>query len=163
MKASLHCALLAAALGGCEKYELDRQMNELCAKDGGVRVYETVTLSPEMFDPNGRPFPPALRKVQQDRVESQLVSHDEILGTQYRLRSEVLYLKKGNPVKGEGVLMRFHERVIRDSDGKTLGEAVSYGRSGGDFIALGHFTSNGCPVHQGSNAATRAVFIKGGK
>ena len=46
-----------ALISGCEKFELDRQMEELCKKDGGVRVYETVKLPPELFDQNGDPFP----------------------------------------------------------------------------------------------------------
>ena len=28
----------------------DRQVREMCAKDGGVRVYEAVTLPPSRFD-----------------------------------------------------------------------------------------------------------------
>ena len=32
-------------LAGCEKHRLDEQVKELCAKDGGVKVYETVQLA----------------------------------------------------------------------------------------------------------------------
>ena len=32
-------------------------MEELCKADGGVKIYETVTLPPEMFDQWGGPFP----------------------------------------------------------------------------------------------------------
>ena len=58
--------------------------------------------------------------------------------------------------------MRYSETVTRLSDGKVLGEAVSYGRSGGDLIAFAHFTSNHCPTEQKNDAALRAVFIKEG-
>ena len=37
-------AALTTALAGCERWSLDRQMEELCKKDGGIKVYETVTL-----------------------------------------------------------------------------------------------------------------------
>ncbi len=47
----------ALALSGCEKFALDRQMEELCKKDGGVKIYETVTLPASMFDRLGDPFP----------------------------------------------------------------------------------------------------------
>jgi len=43
-------------LTGCEKFALDRQMEDLCKKDGGVKVYETVTLPASMFDQLGDPF-----------------------------------------------------------------------------------------------------------
>lgn len=44
-------AAILASLAGCEKYALDRQMAELCKKDGGLEVYETVTLPRSAFDP----------------------------------------------------------------------------------------------------------------
>lgn len=40
--------LLWLAVG--EKWQADRQVRELCAKDGGVRVYETVRLPLSRFD-----------------------------------------------------------------------------------------------------------------
>ena len=33
---------------------LDHQVREMCAKDGGVRVYETVELTPDLLDWAGR-------------------------------------------------------------------------------------------------------------
>lgn len=153
--------LAMVLLTGCEKYELDRRMEDLCKKDGGVRVYETVILPSEMFDQNGYPFPPNMRTDSPSKVTTSQVTQEAMLGGHYRFLSQITYLKRGDPVRGEGVLMRFSEQVIRVSDGKILGEAVSYGRSGGDFIAYAHFTSNHCPLKQGSNAATRAVFTKG--
>lgn len=49
----LIAALSVAILSGLlwiaegEKWLLDRQVRELCAKDGGVKVYETMRLPPE--------------------------------------------------------------------------------------------------------------------
>ena len=37
-----------------EKWWLDYQVRELCAKDGGVKVYETVTLPPDKFNQYGQ-------------------------------------------------------------------------------------------------------------
>lgn len=54
MTATLVSILLVATLAGCEKYELDRQMEALCKKDGGVRVYEKVHLPMNLFDTTGR-------------------------------------------------------------------------------------------------------------
>jgi len=145
-------ATAIGAVGGCEKYELDRQMEELCKKDGGVRVYETVTLPPEMFDQGGNPFPGWATRPPEQRLVGD-----------YRLSWVVTDLKRGDPLRGEGRLSRSHWEVVRLSDGKVLGEATAYGRSGGDFIVLGHFSSRTCPVRFGeARALIQGVFIKGG-
>lgn len=142
--------LMTILLSGCEKYALDRRMEELCKKDGGIRVYETVKLPASMFDQYGSPVPGKPARAMEDR-----------LGPDYQLVQDGVYLKQGNPVKGEGQLRRDQWKIIRKSDQKLLAEAVRYGRSGGDFIALGHFSSNSCPLHlAGDETVVRAVFIK---
>ncbi|MBE7418533.1 MAG: hypothetical protein HS128_12450 [Ideonella sp.] len=139
-------------LAGCERWDLDRQMEALCKKDAGVKVYEKVTLPPEMFDQGGNPFPGwATRSPEQRLVGG------------YRLSASTTVLKQGEPLRGEGRLSRYHWQVLRLSDGKVLGEATMYGRSGGDFIVLGHFTSNTCPERLGlPRDLIHAVFIKRG-
>ena len=56
--------LTPALLVGCEKARLDQQVKELCAKDGGIKVYETVKLPPERFDQWGliKPYDQQKRK-----------------------------------------------------------------------------------------------------
>jgi hypothetical protein len=147
---------MTLVLTGCEKFALDRQMEELCKKDGGVKVYETVTLPVSMFDQWGDPFPGWRAKVLQGKPE-------ERLGSEYRYVVETIYLKQGDPLKGEGRLDRTSERIYRRDDGKLIGEAISYGRSGGDFIAYAHPTSKSCPVAQSESDLIRSVFIKNGK
>jgi hypothetical protein len=143
----------ALALSGCEKFALDRQMEELCKKDGGVKVYETVTLPPDMFDQWGDPFPGWRGRPLEER-----------LGSAYRYVVETVYLKQGDPLKGEGQLRRTSERIYRRSDGKLIGEAISYGRSGGDFIVYAHPTSNHCPIYQSdSEGLIKSVFRKKGE
>lgn len=139
-------------LPGCEKYQLDRQMEELCKKDGGIKVYETVTLPPEMFDQWGDPFPGWRGRPQEER-----------LGRDYRYVVRTVYLKMGDPFKGEGRLDRTIIQIIRRSDGKLLGEAVSYGRSGGDFIAYAHPSSRSCPAGLNRNQLIHSVFVKKGE
>lgn len=145
-------AVVLLPLTGCEKYALDRQMEELCRKDGGIKVYETVKLPPSMFDQWGDPFPGWRGRKLEDR-----------LGPDYRYVVETVYLKQGDPLKGEGRLSRHITRIVRLSDNKLMGEAVSYGRSGGDFIAYAHPTSKSCPVEQSESDLIRAVFLKKGK
>lgn len=138
--------------GGCERYALDRQMDELCKKDGGIKVYETVTLPAEMFDQNGDPFPGWRKRPAQER-----------LGSDYRLDEQTTYIKKGDPLKGQGELVRFDSKVIRNADGKVLGQQTSYGRSGGDLIVVDHPSSKLCPQQLGSPTfVIRTVFVKQG-
>jgi len=145
--------VIALSLGGCEKFALDRQMEELCKKDGGVKVYTTVTLSSEMFDNLGHPFPGWPNRSQEER-----------LGSDYRYVVERVILKQGDAMKGEGELRRTVERVFRRSDNKLLGEQISYGRSGGDFIAFAHPTSKHCPVIQSdSEGLIKSIFRKKGE
>lgn len=146
-------AVVALTLAGCEKFALDQQMEELCKKDGGVKVFETVTLPSEMFDQWGDPFPGWRGRKLEDR-----------LGPDYRFVVETEYLKQGNPQKGEGRLDRTVTRVLRRSDGRLLGEAISYGRSGGDFIAFAHPTSKSCPSYTSDEEwVIKSVFLNRGK
>ncbi|WP_147435825.1 hypothetical protein [Sulfurisoma sediminicola] len=127
-------------------------MEELCKKDGGVKVYETVMLPPEMFDQWGDPFPGWRGRKLEDR-----------LGPDYRYIMEITDLKKGDAFKGEGELRRFSVRINRRADNKLMGEAISYGRSGGDFIAFAHPTSKSCPADQSESDLIRSLFAKKGE
>ncbi len=151
----LGIALLAMGLllAGCEKYALDRQMEELCKKDGGVRVYESVTLPPEMFDQWGDPFP-GWRGAEPEKR----------FGPEYRYLSKTTYLKRGSPFKlfSEGELVLLNEKIVRTSDEKLLGEATVYVRVGGETILLGHPSSKRCPAKYSSRDLIRAVFNRGG-
>lgn len=136
-------------VAGCEKYELDRQMQELCKKDGGVRIYETIVLPAESFDKWGDPFPGWRGRTSEER-----------LGSQYRYEWKIIDIKKGDALKGEGELKRFEVRIFRRVDGKLLGEAISFARSGGDLIAFTHPTSKSCPENQSESDVIRRVFVR---
>jgi hypothetical protein len=143
--------LVVAALWltACEKYALDRQMEELCKKDGGVKVYETVKLPGSEFDSQGQPLTKYIMAAKEE----------EKFGPDYRyvvLREE---LKTGDPFKGEGRLTRFEESIYRRADSKLLGNAVTYSRAGGDLIVLSHPSSNSCPKPR-INLVTE-IFLKG--
>lgn len=155
LKGILAIAILIVGLGlaGCEKYALDRQMEELCKNDGGVKVYETVTLSPEMFDRWGDPFPGWRERKPEDR-----------LGPDYLYVMEIVDIKHGDAFKGEGELRRFSTRIYRRFDSKLMGEAISYGRSGGDFIVIDHPTSKRCPIYKADDKwIIKSVFLKRGE
>lgn len=50
-------AILLLSLGGCgSKYAADKELQALCAKDGGMKVYERVVLPASEFSRWGQPL-----------------------------------------------------------------------------------------------------------
>lgn len=49
--------------------------------------------------------------------------------------------------------------IYRRADGKLLGEATAYGRSGGDLFAFPHPSSKTCPEHQSESDVIHRVFV----
>jgi len=133
------CVLLA----GCEteKNRLDQEVRRLCAKDGGVKIYETVKLTPKLLDSFGRIWIPSIK----DAKES-----DE-----YYYVSQMVYLRKGDPD-----MWRRSAKIIRRSDGKVLGESVYYARRGGDIPGPWHRSSFGCDDIRKNPDFEKAIFLK---
>jgi hypothetical protein len=145
-------ALLAVANGGCERWRLDQQMELLCKKDGGIKVYETVTLPASEFGLGGEPL---------FRHRAPGTPREEILGPEYRYGSSREILVGGaQPEQGAGQLVRLHWTIHRRSDNKLLGEQTEYRRSGGDLLTFGFQPSNAtCPRVE--RDVEQRVFIKG--
>ena len=128
-----------------ETWQADKQVRELCAKDGGVRVYETVTLPADKFDERGRPnfqIPPKAKISPSDSYY-----YEEIITS---IRS------------GNSSLRRSEYRYVRQSDGKVMGTSVFYSRGGGGLPGPWHEPALICPdpVKQRTNLITE-VFVKG--
>ena len=132
---------LAWTLVSGEKIWLDMKVDRLCAKDGGIKVYETVTLSPDKFDKYGQTRLPPKRKLQPE---------DE-----YYYEWDIHYLQKGNPE-----MWRSFIEVFRKNDGKLLGESISYARVGGDLPGPWHSSSYSCPKESGLNFLEKKIFIQ---
>jgi len=125
-----------------EKWMLDRQVRELCAKDGGVKVYETVTVSTEKFNEYGQ-------------VNFYHSKHGgNTLESEYMLDRQLQYYHKGNPS-----LHRSSTLIVRKSDGKLLGESVFYKRGGGDLPGPWQGSSFMCPEPSVKNDVLRQIFI----
>lgn len=126
-----------------EKWQADKKVRELCAKDGGVKVYETVKLSPERFDQWGNVNIPNKKYAKPT---------DE-----YYYESEILYYREANPT-----LLRSRTWIVRRFDGKVLGEAISYGRGGGDLPGPWHGSSFHCPqIAETEGKIESSIFLKG--
>lgn len=124
-----------------EKWWLDYQVRELCAKDGGIKVYETVRLPKEQFDKYGGIRIP-LKK-------------DAKPSDEYYYESSTSYIKKGNPE-----MWQSHYKVYRQFDNKLLGESTSYARRGGDMPGPWHESSFGCPDRADISDLNKQVFVK---
>jgi hypothetical protein len=126
-----------------EKMYYDAQVNRLCAKDGGIKIYETVKLPVERFNQWGQPnfYKPTQR--------------ENALGPEYVFRWDLHYILKGNPS-----LHRSHTQVFRRSDNKLLGEAIDYSRGGGDLPGPWQPSAFTCPETAGHIALLTRIFVK---
>jgi hypothetical protein len=120
-----------------EKDHLNAQMAELCAKDGGVKVYEKVKLPVEMFEESGN-----LKNRKPIKENGHYVVH---IGNEYVFFDEVQVIKDGNLDKHEGRLDRIHTVISKVSDNKVIGESVAYLRAGGDRWSAGMHSQDICP------------------
>lgn len=136
------CVVGVLMLAGCEKARLDDEVRRLCAIDGGVKVYETVTLPPSRFDEHGITRIPSMK--------------DATPADEFYYQSEITYLQRGDPD-----LRRDYAKIIRRSDGKILGESIYYARRGGDIPGPWHPSSFGCPSIGSSPNFENSVFLKG--
>lgn len=124
-------ALGLTACGLAQKAELDREVDRLCAIDGGVHVYEVVRLPKENFGPKGEVFP----------QYRHLQSNEGRFSSAYTVRRGDKVLVAGNPA-----MERINTLIVRVSDNKVLGEVVIYRRSGGDLPGPGAASRYSCPA-----------------
>ncbi len=127
------------------KAYLDYEVRDLCAKDGGVKVYETVRLPAEKFNQWEQPN------------FYQPTQGENTLGAEYIFKKEQHYYRRGNPE-----MSRHHYQVFRRLDGKLLGETVFYGRGGGDMPGPWHESSFVCPDYKDADsmALLMKVFVR---
>lgn len=126
-----------------KKMYYDTEVKKLCAKDGGVKVYETVKLSPEKFDKYGVVRIPS----KQDTKPSD----------DYYYVSDNEYLRTDNPK-----LTRLRTQIIRHSDGKVLGESIRYTRGGGDLPGPWYGSSFICPpISKDRLGLESSIFLRG--
>lgn len=157
MIAASTTAVLLLSLTGCERYALDKQMEEFCKKDGGIKVYETVTLPASSFRQDG-----SLISGSHVPISSDAWFRPLGLGDDYRLyvRDERVVGKGARHHSGEGSINRVHEAIYRLPEKRLLGEAVWYGRSGGDGFTFGFQpSSESCPHF--ARGLAQSIFVKG--
>lgn len=132
--------VLVSAIGGCEarKAYYDSQVRKLCEKDGGVTVFQRVTLSHDEYKQLGG----------SEGVIPVYASSSKHPNEPYFTETKTEYVRKSNPeVRRDGIVFK------RRSDNVVLGRFVYYARVGGDFPTLAHPSSKGCmPMKAGASA-----------
>lgn len=146
---------IAAAIvmiAGCVGYVPGRQaywdskVKEMCDKDGGVTVFETVQLGTQ----DHRNIDEILDVLPRDK-DSMLASRKP-----YYLQVTQSTIRQSNPV-----VMRGKTEIYRRSDSKLLGRSVRYWRTGGDFpTGLSQGTHYICPAN--SKLVERVFTVQGG-
>lgn len=120
--------LIAVGFYEGRKAHWDSKVREMCEKDGGVKIYETVTLDASEYSKYINQFGNFVIPRANNDKNSLLVSKDSSV-----------YIRQSNPE-----VRRNELAVIKNPGGKTLGVRVSYSRVGGDFIAF-HPSIYRCP------------------
>ena len=110
----------------------DYQVREMCAKDGGIKVYETVKLPPDKFNEWG-----------QVKFDVRMKGYSQP-GEEYYYEWDIQHYHEGNPE-----VWRNHFILYHVAEKKMVGEALGYNRRGGDFPGPWHESSFGCP-HDGN-------------
>ena len=122
---------LVAGIVGCEarKAYYDWQVREMCEKDGGVTVVESVVLTRDEYAG-------LLNRFGQLDIPSRKKAST---GTALLHVDKYEYYRENNPR-----VTRDELSVLRVADNKVLGTQVSYSRVGGDFLAF-HPSIFSCP------------------
>lgn len=141
--------LLAIPLTGCispSQILMDHRLAELCAKDGGVTLYETIKLPRPLFDRYGF-------------INFYVPTEERnSLGPLYVYDKKRTILVKGTP-DGPPTLTRVEINITRKSDNRLLAHGVSYTRLGGDLFTAGVGTSKKCPIDAIDRVLLKKLFI----
>lgn len=132
------------------KWRADRLVDTLCAKDGGVKVYETVTLPKERFNQWGR-----FHVDDKDFVKPNDEYYTVLKITNIKGRHESSDI-------AALAISQDHLTLYRAKDGKVLGESISYSRRGGDAIGPWMPSSHSCPNWLQNDDLIKQTFLKYG-
>lgn len=135
--------ILTSTFYEARKAYWDYRVREMCEKDGGVRVFERISISRE-------------QSALMPRVEGFLGVAPEATARPADpayIRATQTALRPANPT-----VIRHQQDVIRRLDGKLVAEAVTYVRSGGDFPSYGFPSSAYCPEQTRLYAQINEIF-----
>lgn len=125
----------------------DGNVREMCAKDGGVTVYERVPLT--LVDLERLGAINGIVPVPNDDADTK--------HRQYISRMSEFQLHESSPK-----VTRREFKIIRRTDEKVLGKLVIYSRVGSDFLAIDHESNFSCQdLGMKLNVEEQIFFLKG--
>lgn len=131
------------------KWRADKLVEELCAKDGGIKVYEVVSIPKEKFDQWGQ-FVVPFDDYAKPNDEYYIVW--KITNIQGRHESvDILSL----------TIYQHHFTLYRTVDRKILGESIIYSRRGGDVVGAFMPSSYSCPNESSIDLSKRIFKVNG--
>lgn len=139
--------VLVLGIGGCEarKAYYDWQVQKMCEKDGGVTVFERVTLSNDEYVRLGG----SGGQIPLPEERSAPANYPYVSKT---TRTTV---KEGSPQ-----ITRAEALIARRADGKVLARFVTYTRIGGDFTSWAHHSYKMCELPRG-NVSQQIFTVEG--
>lgn len=128
-----------------KKMYWDAKVRELCARDGGIKVYETVQLPAEQFDKYGN-IGVSSKKYAKATDQYYYVIDERII--------------RNNDPR----IIRYATRIMRRVDDKILGIAIRYGRGGGDLPGPWAASTYDCPsIENAEGKLEPSIFSKIGE
>jgi hypothetical protein len=142
--------LIVWLLTGCAGYVpgrqtyWDAQVKEMCAKDGGVSIFEKIRVTPSevklLGHVNGRIAIP-VKELANPRSPVYAVNTTSVV-------------REGNPA-----VWRSEWNIIRRIDGAVLARSVTYNRSGGDIPSPAYESRLTCPAQKTISSDLQRLFI----
>ena len=130
----------------------DRRVQDLCAKEGGITIYETVTLRDRRYldrDLNVR-IPPILERATGYGPMDFEAKPDDI----FFRTSTLTILREDRPRVAKSDVL-----VFRTSDKKVLGRATTFGRVGADLLAIDFESRLTCPDGASESDLFKRLFV----
>jgi hypothetical protein len=128
-------------------------IDELCAKDGGIKIYETLMLPTSMFNEYGQPKIRFAGKAGGSKKSDTGLNFSSVT-------LDIIGKRDAGDIS-ELVVWQSKIRLHRTSDRKILGETICYSRRGGDAIGPWHPSSYSCPNNASEwNLASKVVIKK---
>jgi hypothetical protein len=125
----------------------DAKVKEMCNKDGGVTIYERVSVPKIDLERGVLP----VGADGQIGISLGALAHPD--APIYGERTET-YLREGNPV-----VSRIEWKFVRRSDQKTVATSISYMRGGGDVPSPSQPSSFRCPDSEKQRSDLQKLFV----
>lgn len=142
-------ALVFAFFEGRKAY-WDYRVKEMCERDGGIVVYEKVSIPDKYVDKNGI-----------IRIPQKLPVSGRRQGFEAEATDLFYYEWIDEPIRTGSLAVGRHTlNIIRSTDKKILGSMIIYSRSGGDLPTFAHPSSFSCPDPKARQDPLNMVFVK---